>query len=559
MVKTYTIPNCPMCEELKKYIEDSEKNKIFIFYVTIAGIIFVREFSLEEDEQIVDSTSLANYPINTEFNDSNVLFYNYSWLKPLELKRCGKDPFGNLRWHMASYNGISPQIVGTPIHTVDTNYYWADNYLLQIKNSDESARNYYGLRIRPYVQLDMNHDEGEYNDRIPNEEKTNAYVVLNVSDQSTPPVDSTKPGIFLYNYPFAENLHFGGTNSLNSVFSIVKENNDYHLQLYGDKDYNSVPGTKYILGTIHLRNPGQDQEDLFLSPNYISLSGGGLEHFYANKKRFKYTSSGNSARLFYTYEGGVSLNYNTNQGSQGLKIAIDGSQYYFDNNLNRVRIEDYTPTSSNPLRFYYDENTELIIGCEKTGNILKIIEAFYLYSDNSIDTYTLRSTTDGFITTPPNSWYIDGSLISLNNKVSITSDLTTISNDTTIAGATNITNTLAVSKSVTILDTCSANEFEVTSDRRHKDIHGLFNFSGLNVIDNLPIYKYSFKTTPDKETIGVTAQDLLEVLPQLVDTSDESHYKINESKLVYVCMQAIKELNIQIKILKQEISDLRGN
>jgi hypothetical protein len=457
-------------EDLEKYIQRSE-NKIFIFYVTIAGIVFVREISLKEDEQIVDSTSLANFLVDTKFEESNALFYYYSWLKPLELKRCGKDPFGNLRWHMASYNGISPQIVGTPIHAIDTNYYWADNYLLQIKNSDESARHYYGLRIRPYVQLDMNHDEGEYDDRIPNEEKTNAYVVLNVSDQSTPTVDSTKPGIFLYNYPFAEDLHFGGYQSSDSVFSITKNSaTEKYYQLSFNK-----PIRKYLKIL--------DQTD---DNRYVEISSTG------SAPRIKFQSS----------DGGYNSLFNSFSAS--LKYG------------NRNIISLNSNPSNDDISFFSISNSvsSTLFRVSKNESIINSLET-KIIGKNSV----LISDTDA-------APY----LFNLTREKGL------------------------------ILDTyCSAVDFTVTSDIRYKNLHSNFIDSGLNIINQLPIYNYSFKTTPDKETIGITAQDLLKVLPQLVDTSDESHYKINESKLVYVCMQAIKELNNKIIKLEDQVQKLRGN
>lgn len=472
-------------EDLEDHINSSE-NKIFIFYVTIAGIIFVREISLKEEEQIVDSTSLANFLVDTKFEENNALFYYYSWLKPLELKRCGKDPFGNLRWHMASYNGISPQIVGTPIHTVDTNYYWADNYLLQIDNSDESARNYYGLRIRPYVQLDPHSEEGEYPDRIANEEKTNAYVVLNVSDQSTPTVDSTKPGIFLYNYPFRENLYFGGHDSSDSVFSIIKNPNT--------DDYYQFKFNKPIHQYLKIFDQGNENR-------YVEITSNGTPHI-----KFQYTDGG----------------FNSSFGSSSASLNY-GNRRIISLNSN--------PTTDNHSFFSIaDSATSTLFKISKNESKINSAETIAL---NSGETIALNS--------------LETKIISQNSIV--------ISDADTTPYLFNLTREDGL-----ILDThCSAVYFTVTSDERYKNLHSSFTDSGLNIINQLPIYNYSLKTTPDKETIGITAQDLLQVLPQLVDTSDESHYKINESKLVYVCMQAIKELNNKIKILKQEISDLRGN
>ena len=103
---------------------------------------------------------------------------------------------------------------------------------------------------------------------------------------------------------------------------------------------------------------------------------------------------------------------------------------------------------------------------------------------------------------------------------------------------------------------CSARTFEVTSDVRLKNLRSKFNESGLNIINELPIYNYSFKNKDDQLTIGITAQDLQKVLPQLVDSNNPDHLKIHETKLVYICMQAIKELQKELEELKIKISEV---
>lgn len=568
-------------QDLEIHINDSE-DKIFIFYVTIAGIIFVREISLEEDEQIVDSTSLANFLVDTKFEENNVLFYYYSWLKPLELKRCGKDPFGNLRWHMASYNGISPQIVGTPIHTVDTNYYWADNYLLQIDNSDESARNYYGLRIRPYVQLDENHDEGDYTNRIANEEKTNAYVVLNVSDQSTPESDATKPGFFLYNYPFREHLYFGGTVLSKDNDKVIFEirntglhNSDYHLffkkgieaplTIEGNDLSNISIYNKFLIGSSESR-----QDDNILNLNWDT----GVAYFKAAQVEFSTDTIDSISKAAFLINDSENEYYKLLVAKDSdwkvIEDNINNPIYKYTNNHQKLKIyftvavtDKYTGTSYSPLAGFQEFTFPHTTSAESP--------LVFISSEGFSASFYYNDTTQEFqiisFTSPSSAVNVSGVYFkkveyfqeSFNHSFK---GSTSITGNISVVGDASFSSSLTAGNSkfkVTSEGNCSAVNFTVTSDERYKNLHSHFTNSGLNIIEQLPIYNYSFKMTPEKETIGVTAQDLLKVLPQLVDTSDESHYKINESKLVYVCMQAIKELNNQIKILKQEISDLRGN
>lgn len=567
-------------EELENHINGSGNNKIFIFYVTIAGIIFVREISLKDNEQVVDSTSLANFLVNTEFEENNALFYYYSWLKPLELKRCGKDPFGNLRWHMASYNGISPQIVGTPIHTVDTNYYWADNYLLQIDNSDESARNYYGLRIRPYVQLKDNGEEENY-PNIANPEKTNEYVVLNVSDKSTPESDETKPGLFLYNYPFREHLYFGGTVLSKDNDKVIFEirntglyDSDYHLffkkgieaplKIEGNDLSNISIYNKYLIGN------SESRQESTLNLNWDT----GVAYFKAAQVKFSTDTTDSVSKAAFLISDSKTDYYKLliAKDSDWKVIAdnINNPIYKYTGNHKKLKIyftvavtDKYTGTNYSPLagfqEFTFPHTTSIESPLVFTSS--EGFTANFYYNDTTQEFQIISFTTPSSAMNVTGVYFKKFEYYQESFNHSFEGN-TSIKGDVSVVGRASFSSSLTAGNSkfkVTSEGNCSATDFTVTSDERYKNLHSQFTNSGLNIINQLPIYNYSLKIQPDKETIGITAQDLLQVLPQLVDTSDESHYKINESKLVYVCMQAIKELNNQIKILKQEISDLRGN
>ncbi len=62
----------------------------------------------------------------------------------------------------------------------------------------------------------------------------------------------------------------------------------------------------------------------------------------------------------------------------------------------------------------------------------------------------------------------------------------------------------------------------------------------------------------DSEQIGVIAQELEEVFPQLVKTDKDGYKAVNYAALSAVLIEAIKELNVEIEKLKTENTDLKA-
>lgn len=112
-------------------------------------------------------------------------------------------------------------------------------------------------------------------------------------------------------------------------------------------------------------------------------------------------------------------------------------------------------------------------------------------------------------------------------------------------------------------DKCEASYFNATSDKRAKENITPATFSGLNLINKLPVYTFNYKDKTDVVP-GILAQDLLEAQPEelnLVDniaaTGENGDYmSIKADKLIFVLMQAIKEQQAQIDELKAELKKL---
>ena len=103
--------------------------------------------------------------------------------------------------------------------------------------------------------------------------------------------------------------------------------------------------------------------------------------------------------------------------------------------------------------------------------------------------------------------------------------------------------------------TVTGTQFVATSDARLKtDIQLVDN--ALDAINNLKGVEYDL-TTSGEHSMGVLAQDLIEIAPSLVLTGDDGHYAVNYSGLSAFFVEAIKEQQVQIKSQKEQIEELK--
>ena len=101
----------------------------------------------------------------------------------------------------------------------------------------------------------------------------------------------------------------------------------------------------------------------------------------------------------------------------------------------------------------------------------------------------------------------------------------------------------------------SGADWSCTSDARLKDnIQDLG--SSLDIIMQLQPRTFTMKND-DQEMAGFIAQEVLEVLPDMVDTSDPNHFKVSTGPLTPRIVKAIQEQQAQIEILKEENNALQ--
>jgi hypothetical protein len=82
--------------------------------------------------------------------------------------------------------------------------------------------------------------------------------------------------------------------------------------------------------------------------------------------------------------------------------------------------------------------------------------------------------------------------------------------------------------------------------------------NALNKVSKLRGVTYTRKDIDDKTTkVGVIAQEVLEVLPEVVEKDDKGLYSVAYGNMAGVFIEAIKELKAEVDSLKQEIKELK--
>ena len=107
--------------------------------------------------------------------------------------------------------------------------------------------------------------------------------------------------------------------------------------------------------------------------------------------------------------------------------------------------------------------------------------------------------------------------------------------------------------------------FNATSDRRAKEDPLPFNGKALDIINQIQTFTYKYKDTK-QVSYGVMAQDLLDIkindfsfVENAAATGENGDYmSVRESKLVYLLLEGIKELQIEVNNLRKEVEELKN-
>ena len=107
-----------------------------------------------------------------------------------------------------------------------------------------------------------------------------------------------------------------------------------------------------------------------------------------------------------------------------------------------------------------------------------------------------------------------------------------------------------VSGSLTATGIISAAEFNTTSDINKKDNVVLIQ-DALSLVNNMRGVTFTWKDT-QQPSAGVIAQDIQQILPQLVHTKSDGYLSVNYDGLIGVLIEAIKQLQQEVEELKRD-------
>lgn len=99
-------------------------------------------------------------------------------------------------------------------------------------------------------------------------------------------------------------------------------------------------------------------------------------------------------------------------------------------------------------------------------------------------------------------------------------------------------------KSIDFYSTLNLHGWGYTNDsdaRMKKNIEET-SVSGLSIINGIDLKSFDWVESGEHETIGIIAQQLLNVAPELVETCSDGHLQLKADKLVYYCIKAIQEM-----------------
>jgi len=105
--------------------------------------------------------------------------------------------------------------------------------------------------------------------------------------------------------------------------------------------------------------------------------------------------------------------------------------------------------------------------------------------------------------------------------------------------------------------------WQIFSDERLKNLKGKFT-PGLSAVMRLQPLRYSYKPdnalglTDRREHVGFRAQELREIIPDAVSTSESGYLMVNNDPILWTMLNAIKEQQKQIAELKVEVQRLRA-
>jgi len=223
----------------------------------------------------------------------------------------------------------------------------------------------------------------------------------------------------------------------------------------------------------------------------------------------------------------------------GIATNLTGTSLNYTgvSTISGVQVSSGIITASNAGVVTYYGDGQYLVGT---------ISGVGIRSDGDLIGYgatTINFTGSGISTVSFNASVGIATIIVEGTQINSTNTQILYNNNDSIAGSANFT---FDGTNVSVANTISAANFNTTSDRNVKENVETFE-NALDVVSQLRGVRFDWKET-HYPSIGVIAQELEEVLPELVTQTDPK--TVNYNGIIGVLIEAIKELQAEIQELK---------
>lgn len=248
----------------------------------------------------------------------------------------------------------------------------------------------------------------------------------------------------------------------------------------------------------------------------------------------------------------------TNSTFDGRDVATDGAKL---DTIETNAKDDQTITAGSGLSGGGTGNVTLSHSDTSSQSSVNNSGATVI-QDVTLDTYGHVTGLTSHTMTLANLGYTgatNANYITNNNQLTNGAGYTTNTGDITgVTAGTNLNGggssggvTVNLDANIT-LTTVTATNFNTTSDRNtKKDITPITD--AVRKLQQIGGYNFTFKDTDEKSS-GVIAQEVQEVLPELVQKGDEGHLTVQYGNMVGLLIEAIKEQQTQIDELKEKLN-----
>lgn len=260
------------------------------------------------------------------------------------------------------------------------------------------------------------------------------------------------------------------------------------------------------------------------------------------------TGENNTALGSYALKSLTTGNYNTAIGAYACGEVTTGS------NKTCIGYKSGPHSGTSAEKFFSARNVSGLTGNNERTYIGS--QPYNYGGDAVLEIHNVSGTNKGLINDPPikgnATTVINGNLI-VKGKLFFTvgSQLTAWQHDDVKGSSAELTLGDYKGGHVCVNSQTAYNGWQkycpqLYSDRRMKNI-GSKSTAGLNEINKLQIYNYTYKNDKDKlPHVGVMAQDLIKVFPTAVSKDAKGYYQIRWDEMFYASINAIKQLDKKI-------------